>query len=84
MSKLADFPAHHCAIPPGSTFNETIPMGMQYGVPAPEQCVMYSNLSVDNSTTECTHGYYYDPASGYDSTIVTEVIFSHCFKLNDI
>lgn len=34
---------------------------------------MYSDVTHRNETKPCDAGYWYDPASGYESTIVTEV-----------
>ena len=34
---------------------------------------MFSEPGNENSTTECRHGYWFDPDSGYESTQVTEV-----------
>ena len=68
-----DQPAHRCNIPEGALVNESVPMEMQYGYPAPSQCSMYVNFSISNDTMPCNDGWWYDPASGYDETIVSSV-----------
>ena len=69
-----DTPKYRCALPPNATLNETIPSRVtEEGKLEYEKCSMYVNLSVDNTTVPCQYGYWYDPASGYESTLTTEV-----------
>ena len=72
---VADQPIHHCALPIGTLANESLPTEMQWGVEMYTQCNMYRNHSISNETMACPNGWYYDPASGYDSTIVTQVAY---------
>ena len=39
----------------------------------PISVLYFSNFSRDNTTVECQNGYWFDPASGYKSTLVTDV-----------
>ncbi|XP_070554190.1 organic cation transporter protein-like [Ptychodera flava] len=68
---LATWPdTHHCVVPEGSYINETIPVTDwdDNGEPIYDDCYMYVNSSVDNTTTGCTEGWYYESSE----TIVTE------------
>lgn len=69
-----DTPNYRCALPPNGTLNETIPWRItEEGNLEYDKCSMYLNLSVDNTTVPCQYGYWYDPESGYESTLTTEV-----------
>ena len=65
-----------CKLPPNTTVEEAIPVEIgQDGKPYPAQCVMYRNISVDNSTMACPAGYEYQ-SDGFDindGTITIEV-----------
>ncbi|XP_077995052.1 organic cation transporter protein-like [Glandiceps talaboti] len=70
----AGFPeAYYCQVPTGALVNETIPVSEidDDGYPVYESCVMYTNLTVDNSTTSCMDGWYYESET-FQETIVTE------------
>ena len=72
---VGDTPNYRCALPPNATLNESIPQKVtEDGSVEYEKCSMYANPGVDNSTVPCQYGYWYDPASGYESTLTTEVI----------
>lgn len=65
-------------MPEGVPLNESIPL-----VPGENgdewkyaSCEMYANFSVNEETVPCQNGYWYDPASGYTATLVSEVSFS--------
>jgi len=61
-------------LPDNVTVNESIPFETFNGKERPVQCEMYVEPGVSNETKPCDNGWFYDPASGYDSTIVSEVI----------
>ncbi len=66
-------PPHHCKVPDGQHFEETIPMLQGKDAPMPDQCNMYANFTLDNSTLiPCTNGWTYD--AGNDITIINEVL----------
>ncbi len=60
-----DTPPYRCEVPPEGNINTSIPDG--------DQCNVYVNASHSNDTEPCTHGYWFDPDYGYQSTIVTDV-----------
>ena len=50
---------------------------IQQGLPCmPCSCVDCSDPVTRNETQPCDSGYWYDPAAGYESTIVTDVSIS--------
>ena len=69
----ADYPAHHCTIPDGALLNDSVPFETHDGIVVPSSCEMYENRSISNKTIPCQNGWTYDPNSGYEETIVTEV-----------
>nr|XP_006815776.1 PREDICTED: organic cation transporter protein-like [Saccoglossus kowalevskii] len=73
MVFLGGFPdTFYCNVPEGSSLNETIPLVEDDdGELVYDSCTMYVNSSVDNSTTECTDGWYYE-SEYFVETIVTE------------
>ena len=70
---------YRCALPVNATLNESIPLDCDdddvTGATTCQldKCHMFSEPGNENSTTECRHGYWFDPDSGYESTQVTEV-----------
>ena len=71
--ELADVPDYTCKPPPDITLNDSIPVVYDNGRWRWSQCSQYVNKSQSNVTQTCQHGYQYDPYSGYESTIVTDV-----------
>ena len=71
---------YRCALAPNSTLNESIPQHCiddddvtdartcEY-----DKCRMYTEAGNYNDTTDCQHGYWFEPESGYESTQMTEV-----------
>ena len=71
---------YRCALAPNSTLNEWILQHCNNDDDVTDartceydKCRMYSEAGNYNDTTECQHGYWFDPESGYESTQVTEV-----------
>jgi len=65
-------PSHHCVVPSGLTREETIPMELKDNTWRYSQCRRYVNSSVNNDTTSCDGGWYYDKTE-FHSTIVSDV-----------
>ena len=76
---------YHCAVPEDTSINQSIPLVNVNGKWQYAECEMYANLSISNETVPCQHGYWYDPASGYTATLVSDVRISrwlsYCLKL---
>ncbi|XP_070565753.1 organic cation transporter protein-like [Ptychodera flava] len=69
----AGFPeTYYCNVGENSQLNQSIPIiDMEDGSPVYDNCYMYVNSSVDNSTMPCSDGWYYE-SDNFAETIVTE------------
>ena len=74
---IGDTPNYRCALPPNGSAEYWIPQVEKNGHFEYDKCSMYVDPSIDNMTVPCQYGYWYDPESGYDSTISMQVSKLH-------
>ena len=66
---IAEISPHHCAVAPGYSLNETIPVDEDGNY---VNCEEYVNLSISMETQSCTRGWDYDTEL-YGVSITSEV-----------